>query len=105
MAKGVPTSIRLPDEIEQYINAIAETLKLSNLQIEHTRNGVICMILQYNMKKGSNELFKMVLQNVKNRNEVDAYTVRGVVKKITQYEMTDVHFETAIGEVDAAIDI
>lgn len=105
MVMGAPTTIRLPDEIEQYINAIAQTLKLSNLQIESTRNGVICMILQYNKKKGSNELFKMVLQNVKNRNEVDAYTVRGIVKKVTQYEITDVHFKTVIGEVDAAVEV
>lgn len=101
MAMGAPTSIRLPDDVEKHINAIAKVLKLSNLQIESTRNGVICMMLKYNMEKGSNELFKMVLQNVENRNEVDAYTVRGVVKKITTQQINDEQFNSLM--VDAAV--
>lgn len=59
------------------------------------------MIIERHVKKIeqplSNELFSMVLDNVNNPGSVDAYTVRGIVSKITNKPITDNEFDKFIG--------
>lgn len=98
MAKGAPTSIRLPDDVEKFVNTLTETLKASNLEIESTRNGVICMILRSTMNRGGNAIFNIVFENVQHPNKVDAHTVRGISNEVSKKDISDTHFNNFLTE-------
>ena len=98
MAMGAPTSIRMPVDVEKFINRLTETLDLSNLEIESTRNAVICMILRSTMDRGSNAIFNIIFENLKHPNKVDAHTVRGISNEVSKKDISDIHFNTFLTE-------
>lgn len=99
MVMGAPTSIRLPDDVEKFVKTLTETLKTSNLDIESTRNAVICMILRSTMNRGSNAIFNIIYANVQHPNKVDAHTVRGISNEVSKKDISDTHFNIFLTEV------
>lgn len=98
MVMGAPTTIRLPDDIEKFVNTLAETLDRSNLEIGSSKSAVICMILRSTMHRGSNGIFNMIFDNVQHPNKVDAHTVRGISNEVSKKDISDIHFNTFLTE-------
>lgn len=101
MTSNTPTSVRFPQHFIDYADKCSEVLKDSGLSISCSRNDLFCMIIGRHIMKTeqtlSNELFSMILDNVNEPNSVDAYTVRGIVSKITNTPVTDSEFNNFVG--------
>lgn len=98
-----PTTFRLPQNFLDHCDRIADALNKSNLgDRQYCRNDIAYMIFNHHIKKVygnpiSNEIFEMIFNNLDDPDIIDAHTVRGIAKKISDKDVDQDFFEKIAG--------
>lgn len=98
LVSNKPKSIRYQDDVLNFLNKFEKAIDNSGLSIQHSRTDIVHMIIRY-AAQSNHGLFLMLLDNLEDESDITAYTVRGVVRSITQEDLKESDFNAALSSL------
>lgn len=95
LVSNKPSSIRYDDDVRDFLDGLSDAIDKSNLPIGYNRSDLVHMMVR-DFKKSNNKIFLMLLDNLEDADEIDTFTVRGVVRAATKTDLKESEFKAAI---------